>query len=42
MHLHLPLGLTTFTCLALASTACVAKSITVYGRLALADAWPRR
>ncbi len=35
MRLHSPLALTTFTCLALASAACTAQTVTIYGRLAL-------
>jgi predicted porin len=35
MRLHLPLALTTFTCLTLASAASTAQTVTVYGRLAL-------
>jgi predicted porin len=35
MQQHSTLALTTFTCLALASAACVAQSVTVYGRLAV-------
>ena len=35
MQIHSPLAITAFTCLALASAACTAQSVTIYGRLAL-------
>ncbi|MDP2006698.1 MAG: porin [Rubrivivax sp.] len=34
MHLQSPAALTAFACLALASTACVAQTVTIYGRIA--------
>jgi len=34
MHMHTRLVLSTFTCLALASTASMAQSVTIYGRIA--------